>query len=55
VKVTVAPTSITGNANQAPIQVAVKGTDMATIRKTSRAGEEQLFLPYRVLPTSITP
>jgi HAE1 family hydrophobic/amphiphilic exporter-1 len=33
VKVTVAPTSITGNANQAPIQVAVKGTDMATIRK----------------------
>ncbi len=35
VKVTVAPTSITGNANQAPIQVAVKGTDMAVIRKTA--------------------
>jgi hydrophobic/amphiphilic exporter-1 (mainly G- bacteria), HAE1 family len=35
VKVTVAPTSITGNANQAPIQVAVKGTDMAVIRKAA--------------------
>jgi HAE1 family hydrophobic/amphiphilic exporter-1 len=35
VKVTVSPTSITGNANQAPIQVAIKGTDMAVIRKTA--------------------
>lgn len=35
VKVTVAPTSITGNANQAPIQVAVKGTDMTVLRKTA--------------------
>ncbi|KAA0990858.1 efflux RND transporter permease subunit [Dyadobacter aurulentus] len=40
VKVTVAPTSITGNANQAPIQVAVKGTDMATIRKTAAQVKE---------------
>ena len=35
VKVTVSPTSITGNANQAPIQVAIKGTDMAVIRKVA--------------------
>lgn len=40
VKVTVAPTSITGNANQAPIQVAVKGTDMAVIRKTAAQVKE---------------
>jgi HAE1 family hydrophobic/amphiphilic exporter-1 len=40
VKVTVAPTSITGNANQAPIQVAVKGTDMATIRKVAAQVKE---------------
>ncbi|PSL32492.1 efflux RND transporter permease subunit [Dyadobacter jiangsuensis] len=40
VKVTVAPTSITGNANQAPIQVAVKGTDMAVIRKTAEQVKE---------------
>ncbi|GAB2775570.1 efflux RND transporter permease subunit [Rhabdobacter roseus] len=35
VKVTVAPTSITGNANQAPIQIAIKGTDLPTIRQVA--------------------
>lgn len=35
VKVTVSPTSITGNANQSPIQVAIKGTDLPTIRKAA--------------------
>lgn len=35
VKVTVSPMNITGNASQAPIQVAIKGTDMAVIRKTA--------------------
>jgi HAE1 family hydrophobic/amphiphilic exporter-1 len=40
VKVTVSPTSITGNASQAPIQVAIKGTDMALIRKTAAEVKE---------------
>lgn len=35
VKVTVAPTSITGNASQANIDIAVKGTDLAKIRETA--------------------
>jgi len=33
VKVTAAPTSITGGGNQAPIQVAIKGVDVKGIRK----------------------
>ncbi|RYY30686.1 MAG: efflux RND transporter permease subunit [Sphingobacteriaceae bacterium] len=34
-KITSAPTSITGGANQAPIQIAVKGVDLKAIRKVA--------------------
>lgn len=32
VKVTASPTSITGSGNQAPVQIAVKGVDLAAVR-----------------------
>nr|WP_067058275.1 efflux RND transporter permease subunit [Mucilaginibacter sp. L294] len=35
VKITSAPTSITGGANQAPIQIAVKGIDLKAVRKVA--------------------
>lgn len=35
VKFTASPTSITGGANQAPIQVAIKGVDLKAIRKVA--------------------
>lgn len=34
-KITAAATSISGNSSAAPIQVAIKGTDLVTIRKTA--------------------
>lgn len=37
VKVTASPTSITGSASQAPIQIAVKGLDLKAIRKVAEA------------------
>lgn len=35
VKITSAPTSITGGANQAPIQIAVKGIDLKAVRQVA--------------------
>ncbi|MDN5284868.1 MAG: Acriflavin resistance protein [Mucilaginibacter sp.] len=35
VKITSAPTSIAGGANQAPIQIAIKGIDLKAVRKTA--------------------
>ena len=35
VKITASPTSITGGANQAPIQIAIKGIDLKAIRKVA--------------------
>jgi len=35
VKITSAPTSITGGANQAPIQIAIKGIDLKAIRQVA--------------------
>jgi HAE1 family hydrophobic/amphiphilic exporter-1 len=35
VKITSSPTSITGGANQAPIQIAVKGIDLKAVRKVA--------------------
>jgi HAE1 family hydrophobic/amphiphilic exporter-1 len=37
VKVTSSPTSITGGANQAPIQIAVKGVDLKAVRNVAEA------------------
>ncbi|WP_158799956.1 efflux RND transporter permease subunit [Pedobacter sp. L105] len=35
VKITSSPTSITGGANQAPIQIAIKGVDLVAVRKVA--------------------
>ncbi|MBS7564816.1 efflux RND transporter permease subunit [Mucilaginibacter sp. Bleaf8] len=35
VKVTASPTSITGNASQAPIQIAIKGVDLKAVRSVA--------------------
>lgn len=39
-KVTAAPTSITGGANQAPIQLAIKGIDLKEVRKVAEDYEK---------------